>query len=179
MNDATKTRLQALGIGVAGMGALGGGVGAIVGEKGKKGKAALVGTGIGMGVGVIGGLIWGDYVVKKKTEYNNAEEALRANIEAIDARIKTCRTQNSKLEQEIAQAKKNGGIAKADRDRLQQEATAARNQITQDISVAKSNLKGESGENASQLSNRIAALEQQRRSLDNNISSLSKLRVRG
>lgn len=97
MSDGTLTRLEGTGIGIAGGGGIGAGIGALIAGK----EGTKVGGGIGAFVGGIAGYLWGDSVAKKKEECANTEEFIRANSKHLDNQIAKLSEKNEALAAQI------------------------------------------------------------------------------
>lgn len=180
MDDATLTQVQGATIGGVLGGLVGGAAAVLASDSDNRGEALLIGVTGGAVVGAAAGNQVGKNVAAKKQVYASQEQALQKAISIIDANIAACKNQNKELKSAISKAKREGGITRAERDRLQKKSKASVREIKSNISLINKELKkSPNSREAKILRARVAAWESQCEDLEDNTAELSMLRVRG
>lgn len=180
MDDATLTQVQGATIGGVLGGLAGGAAALLASDSDNRGEALLIGVTGGAAAGAAAGNQVGKNVAAKKQAYASQEQALQKAISIIDANIAACKNQNKELKSAISKAKREGGITRAERDRLQKKSKASVREIKSNISLINKELKkNPNSREAKILRARVAAWESQCEDLEDNTAELSMLRVRG
>ena len=192
MSDEDKTKAQSIGV----FGAVGSVIGGVIGHQ--MGDAT-VGAVVGGVAGATGGALYGDHVVKKKSDYASQEDYLQACIGQAEEMLTLATEYNSTLVTEVAnldaevtstmeayQQKQNQKedvlavqTALAEKHKDAAESLAA---ITEEIKQQRSVLEAEAGNAASgtlkKLEEKIAKLEEQKAELTEHTSRLASIQSR-
>lgn len=108
--DGRTTQAQGAGIGAL----VGAGLGAVIGNQlGSAEQGALIGAAIGGA----GGFAYGSHVANQKAKYKSTEEWLDACIASAEKKRSDAVAYNNKLDQRIAQLKREVNTAKASNDK--------------------------------------------------------------
>lgn len=142
------------------------GVGAAVGGKNRE-AAMVIGGLTGALVGCLAAKVWESSRVKPRTEYDDANQYIKANNKQLDSRLKTAKKANRDLAN-----RDTSNITAAELATIKKANKANTKLINEDIATAKLAMKEANPEQKQELKTKVSALEKERSDMASQIKAL-------